>query len=115
MKCFGGANFPKWIEEPFTPLGEKGTKTLIFALRGNGGGEDAYGAMLVGYLTDKPFRYFDHISMKTLSPSFQEHLDWPADAEGKLRAGTIADPAGGGGYLVTAKLHPGVGEQQPGE
>jgi len=69
--------------------------------------------MLVGHLTDKPFRYFDHISVKTLSPSFKEHLDWPADLEAKLHDGTTVDPAGG--YLVTAKLRPGVAEQQPGK
>ena len=51
--------------------------------------------------------------MKTLSPSFKEHLDWPADAERILRDATTVDPAGG--YLVAAKLHPGVGEQQPGK
>jgi hypothetical protein len=114
LKYFVGGDFPKWVEDTFGRLRAKGTKTLIIDLRGNGGGEDQYGAMLVGYLTDKPFRYFDHISMKTLSPSFKEHLDWPADAEEKLRDGTTVDPAGGG-YLVTAKMHSGVAEQQPGK
>ena len=113
LKYFVGDNFPKWVEDTFRMLREKGTRTLIIDMRGNGGGTDEYGAMLVGYLTDKPFKYFDHISMKTLSPSFKEHLDWPADAEGKLRDGTTVDPAGG--YLVTAKLHPGVAVQRPGK
>lgn len=113
LKYFVSSNFPKWIEETFRTLRERGTKTLIIDVRGNGGGEDEYGAMLVGYLTDRPFRYFDHISVKTLSPSFKEHLNWPADAERKLREGTIADPAGG--YLITTKVHSGLAEQQPGK
>jgi C-terminal processing protease CtpA/Prc len=70
-----------------------------------------YGALLVSYLTDKPFRYFDHINVKTISPSFKESSDWRADTESQLREGVAPNPAGG--YLVTAKLHPGVAEQPP--
>ena len=48
LKYFVGDNFPKWVEETFGMLRAKGTKTLIIDLRGNGGGEDKYGAMLRG-------------------------------------------------------------------
>jgi hypothetical protein len=113
LKYFVGGDFPKWVEDAFKTLREKGTKTLIIDLRGNGGGEDEYGAMLVGYLTEKPFRYFDRIQMKTLSPSFKEHLGWPAEAETRLREGTIVDPAGG--YLLTPKMHSCLAVQQPGK
>jgi C-terminal processing protease CtpA/Prc len=113
IRGFGGQDYPQWIENTFKSLREKGTKALILDLRGNGGGADMYGAMLVSYLTDKPFRYFDHIKVKTISPSFKEHSDWRADREGQLREGMEPNPAGG--YLVTAKGHPGVAEQQPGK
>jgi C-terminal processing protease CtpA/Prc len=101
------------MENTFKTLREKGTKVLILELRGNGGGRDMYGAMLVSYLTDKPFRYFDHINVKTISPSFKDYSDWRADDESRLREGMDPNPAGG--YFVTAKLHPGVAEQQPGK
>ena len=110
---FAGKDYARWIEDTFKTLREKQTKTLILDLRGNGGGVDMYGAMLVSYLTDKPFRYFDHINIKTITPSFKEHSDWSADFENRLREGTVPNPAGG--YLVTAKLHPGVVEQPPGK
>jgi hypothetical protein len=113
IRGFGGADYPQWIENTFKTLRDKGTKALILDLRGNGGGRDMYGAMLVSYLTDKPFRYFDHINVKTISPSFKEHSDWRADGESRLREGMDPNPAGG--YLVTAKLHPGVAEQPPGK
>ncbi|MDB5171374.1 MAG: C-terminal processing protease CtpA/Prc, contains a domain [Phycisphaerales bacterium] len=113
LRYFMGDNYPKWVEDTFRMLREKGTKTLIIDMRGNGGGKDEYGAMLVSYLTDKPFRYFDHIDIKTIAPSFKEHLDWDANVEGHLRDGTTPNPAGG--YFVTAKLHPGLAEQQPGK
>lgn len=110
---FGGNDYPKWMEDTFRTLREKGTRTLIIDLRGNGGGADMYGAMLVSYLTDKPFRYFDHIDVKTISPSFKEHSDWRSDREPQLREAMTPNP--GGGYLVPPKLHPGVAEQQPGK
>jgi len=110
---FGGNDYPAWMENTFKTLKEKGTKTLIIDLRSNGGGADMYGAMLVSYLTDKPFRYFDHINVKTISPSFKEFSDWKADREPRLREDMTPNPAGG--YLVPPKLHPGVAEQQPGK
>src|SRR5215510_7932214 len=113
IRGFGGQDYPQWMENTFKTLREKGTKALIIDLRGNGGGRDMYGAMLVSYLTDKPFRYFDHINVKTISPSFKEYSDWRADDESRLREGMNPNPAGG--YFVTAKLHPGVAEQQPGK
>lgn len=110
---FGGNNYPQWMEDTFRTLREKGTKSLIIDLRGNGGGADMYGALLVSYLTDKPFRYFDHIAVKTISPSFKEYSDWPVDREPRLRQEMTPNPEGG--YLVSAKLHPGVAEQPAGK
>jgi len=113
IRGFGGNDYPKWMEDTFRTLREKGTKTLIIDLRGNGGGADMYGAMLVSYLTDKPFRYFDHINVKTITPTFKEYSDWRADREPRLREDMTPNPAGG--YLVPAKVHPGVAEQPPGK
>lgn len=113
IRGFGGNDYPQWIENTFKTLREKGTKTLILDLRGNGGGNDMYGAMLVSYLTDKPFRYFDHINVKTITPSFKEHSDWRAEREASLRENMAVNPAGG--YFVTPKVHPSVAEQQPGK
>lgn len=113
IRGFGGNDYPQWIEDTFKTLREKGTKTLILDLRGNGGGADMYGAMLVSYLTDKPFRYFDHINVKTITPSFKEYSDWRVEREGQLRREMTPNPAGG--YLVPPKLHPGVAEQPPGK
>jgi hypothetical protein len=112
---FVGDDFPRWVEETFKLLHDKGTKTLILDLRGNGGGQDMYGAMLVSYLTDKPFRYFDRIHVKTITPAFKATSDWNGDVEhmAKLREGMAPDPAGG--LLVTEKGHPGIAEQQPGK
>ena len=49
-----------------------------------------YGAMLVSYLTDKPFRYFDRIHVKTITPRRSKPSrtgtattsTWPGSARG---------------------------------
>jgi len=115
LKYFIGNTFPQWVEQTFKSLKEKRARTLILDLRRNGGGTDQYGALLVSYLTDKPFRYFDRINVKTIAPSalFKSHSDWKVEFESKLRAGTVVSPSGG--YFVTSILHPGVVEQSPGK
>lgn len=57
---------------------------------------------------NKPFRYFDRIHLTTLQPSF---TSFGEETLVNLKNGTVADPKGG--FLVTPKLHSGVGEQQP--
>ncbi|HXE51460.1 MAG TPA: S41 family peptidase, partial [Tepidisphaeraceae bacterium] len=112
---FMGDDYPQSIEQTFKTLHDRGTQSLILDLRGNGGGRDEYGAMLVSYFTDKPFRYFDRIHLSTINPSFAAHSDWNAD---RIRDSHVIDkltPDPAGGYLVTARLHPGVAEQQPGK
>lgn len=113
IRGFNGREYTQSIENSFKTLKEKGTRVLIVDLRGNGGGADMFGAMLVSYLTDKPFRYFDHINVKTLSPSFKEFSDWKTEREAELK--DVMQPNPKGGYLVTAKYHPGVVEQPPGK
>lgn len=111
IRSFGGDDYPQWLDRAFRTLRDKSTAALVLDLRGNGGGDDMYGAMLVSYLTDKPFRYFDHIRIKTTDPSFKAHTDLTPDVERSIREGVVADAASG--FLATPKLHPGITEQQP--
>jgi hypothetical protein len=108
IRGFQGQNFRQQLDSCFKALHDKKTKALILDLRGNGGGVDEYGAYLVSQFMNKPFRYFDRIHLTTLQPSFTSFRE---ETLLDLKNGTVADPAGG--YLVTPKLHKGVGEQQP--
>jgi hypothetical protein len=108
IRAFDGPQFPAMLDSAFRALRERGTKALILDLRGNGGGVDEYGALLVSYFAEQPFRYFDHIRVTTIAPSFATWLPRTFDA---LRAGTVPDSSGG--FRVTPTLHPGVGEQRP--
>jgi len=113
IRYFIGDNYPAWVENTFKTLREKGTKSLIVDLRGNGGGDDMYSAMMVSYLTDKPFRFYDRIHVNTIDPTFKDQLGWSADFDRRLHEYTTPDPSGG--YLLTAKMHPGLAEQAPGK
>ncbi|MFO1500105.1 MAG: S41 family peptidase [Verrucomicrobiota bacterium] len=110
IRSFNGDNFPGWVEATFKALSEQRTKTLIIDLRGNGGGPDMHGALLVSYLVDKPFRYFDHITAKTIDPSFKAQADWSEERTRELSRETTPRPTGG--YQVK---HAALAEQMPGK
>lgn len=58
-----GINYERFLSQSFDELKKRGVKNLILDLRGNGGGDDNYGATLVSYFADRPFRYFDNIQV----------------------------------------------------
>ena len=114
IPAFAGDEYPQWIENTFRSLREKGTKTLIIDLRSNGGGEDSYGVMLVSYLTDKPFRYVDRVTVKTISWSFEDHWDAKRlDAKQLAHIRKCLTPNPDGGYFVGEELQESLGEKQP--
>ena len=108
IRAFTGGTFQANVAAAFATLRDKGTKALILDLRGNGGGVDMDGAALVSHFVARPFRYFDHIKVTTVKPSF---ATWRPDTFDNLKAGTSRAP--GGGFLVLPRLHPGVAEQKP--
>jgi hypothetical protein len=114
IPSFTGDEYPRWIEETFRALREKRTKTLIIDLRGNGGGEDTYGVMLVSYLADKPFQYVDRVTVKTITWSFEDHWDAKRlDAEQLAHIRKCLTPNPDGGYLLGEELQDSLGEKQP--
>jgi len=48
--------FKHFLDSVFTDLKQNSANKLIIDLRQNGGGNSALGEMLLGYITDKPFR-----------------------------------------------------------
>jgi C-terminal processing protease CtpA/Prc len=108
---FVGDDFPKSLDHVFKTLQDKKTKALIIDLRANGGGHDQYGALLISYLRDAPFAYFDHIDVKTVDPSFIADTNLTRDALDKLRAGTEHERSGG--FRITPAYHSGLSLQSP--
>ena len=108
VRAFDGQAFPATLDSAFRVLQDRGTSALILDLRGNGGGVDEYGALLVSWFIDRPFRYFEYIRVTTIAPSF---ATWPQRTFDAMRTGTVPDSSGG--FRITSARHPGVAEQQP--
>lgn len=95
----------EFYQDSFDAMSRKGTKTLVLDLRNNGGGEDELGKLLLSYLLDKPFKYYDDLLINAREFSFKKYTNLPnipADAVECLPSGKYR--------LVN---HPNLGLQQP--
>jgi len=108
VRAFDGEAFPANLDSAFRSLRDRGVTSLVLDLRGNGGGVDEYGALLVSYFVSAPFRYFDHIRVPSIAPSF---ATWPQRTFEAMRTGTVPDSTGG--FRLTRERHGGVAEQPP--
>jgi len=95
-----------FFQESFAALHQKDAKTLIIDLRNNGGGEDELGKLLLSYLVDKPFKYYDDLVINALRFEFQKYT---ADKD-PLPAEMLEHQPNGKYRLVK---HPNWGMQQP--
>ncbi|HEX8185738.1 MAG TPA: S41 family peptidase, partial [Blastocatellia bacterium] len=85
----------------------KGSGSLIIDLRYNGGGEDELGKLLISYLIDKPFKYYDDLIINKNSFSFMKYTGQP-DFRLPER---VAQRGEDGKYHATG--HPNWGINQP--
>ncbi|MEP5612173.1 MAG: S41 family peptidase, partial [Cyclobacteriaceae bacterium] len=58
-----GYNYTQFLAQSFSDLKDRGVTNLILDLRGNGGGKDSFGALLVSYLVNDDFGYFEKIEV----------------------------------------------------
>jgi C-terminal processing protease CtpA/Prc len=63
----------EFYKESFETIQAKGSKSLIIDLRGNGGGEDELGQLLVSYLINEPFKYYDDLVINAMTFSFGKY------------------------------------------
>jgi len=58
-----GQSYSKFLEETFVKIEHDKISQLIIDIRGNGGGDDRYGALLCSYVAKGPFHYFKKVYM----------------------------------------------------
>ena len=96
----------EFYRESFEAMNESGTKSLVLDLRDNGGGEDELGKLLLSYLLDEPFKYYDDLVINARQFSFQKYCNrtepLPAD---------LLEVQPDGKYRMVK--HPNWGMQQP--
>lgn len=95
-----------FYKEAFEEIQAKGAKSLIIDLRNNGGGEDELGKLLLSYLIDKPFKYYNDLIVNKLSFDFFKYTG----RSGPLPSKVIER---GTDNLYHAVGHPNWGIQQP--
>jgi hypothetical protein len=96
----------EFYKESFAAFKAKGTKTLILDLRNNGGGADELGRLLLSYLVEKPFKYYDDLVLNALEFSFLKDTN-----KGKPFPEDQVERQPNGKYRLVK--HPNWGEQQP--
>jgi hypothetical protein len=104
----GAPEFEPFLKSAFDSIRLKNIRHLVLDLRDNGGGIDHWGKVLYSYLTEKPFRYYDHLSVTRNTPfSFEEKAALP-DQIASYRQFIVPQ---GKSYVFTR--HPNLGVQQP--
>src|SRR5262249_23051461 len=75
---FGGKandkNLDAYIREAFSQIDKKKSRALILDLRDNGGGADELGKLLLSFLVDEPFKYYDDLVLNGLEVGFQKYI-----------------------------------------
>jgi hypothetical protein len=100
-------DFHKFLKDSFHELKEKGVQSLVLDLRDNEGGEESWGVKLYTYLAEKPFRYYDHISVRQKKKfSFPA---WTSNLYKKLK--WLAVKKRDNGYIMT--MLPGLKTKKP--
>jgi hypothetical protein len=95
-----------FFRRSFEAMRDRGTRTLILDVRDNGGGEDALGKILLAYLVDQPFDYYDDLVLNGRGFSFERY----APGFDSIPARIVTKGADGH-YHATG--HPNMGVQQP--
>ncbi|GAB3505071.1 S41 family peptidase [Spirosoma knui] len=100
-------DFHKFLKEAFRELKEKSVRNLVLDLRDNEGGEESWGVELYTYLAEKPFRYYDHISVRQKKGfSFPA---WTSNLYKKMK--WLAVKKRDNGYIMT--MLPGLKTKKP--
>lgn len=66
-----------FIRDSFSALKTKKSKSLIIDVRNNGGGDDDLGKLVLSYLLDKPFKYYDDLVINNLTFPFLKYAGNP--------------------------------------
>jgi len=102
-----GAPFEPFLSASFEKIKAAGARHLILDLRDNEGGLDRWGVLLYAWLTGKPFRYYDRLTVASRGEfSFRPYATLP-DQYDQLKAFIKKQ---GDEYVFT--MHPNLGDQE---
>jgi hypothetical protein len=107
---FGGTANKKdlraFFRESFTEMAKRKSTALILDLRDNGGGADDLGKLLLSYLIDEPFQYYDDLVLNGVDFSFRQYTN-----QKRALPSDMLERQPNGKYRMVK--HPNWGTQQP--
>ncbi len=106
-----GIDYVAWLDSSFARLAVSHTSNLIIDLRGNEGGRDTYGALLLRHLVDAPFAYYRRLVTRTDRISFRSRTQLDSTFNDRFGAGL--QPVENGEFLLPTARHQNLTRQQP--
>ncbi len=106
-----GQDYRKFMEAAFEEIKEKMISNLIIDLRGNRGGRDEFGSLLLSYLMGKEFRYYDYLETSTNKITLARFTDADPRID-KMFAEDLL-PGVGGRFRLKESVHSNLRLQQP--
>jgi hypothetical protein len=100
-------NLKVFYQESFDEMQQKGTRALVLDVRDNGGGADELGKLLLSYLIDQPFKYYDDL---VINNDHFEMMKYSARPDFKI-SDKQAERGADGKFHATS--HPNWGINQP--
>jgi hypothetical protein len=107
----GKKDLRAFFRESFAEIDKRKAGVLILDLRDNGGGNDDLGKLLLSFLVDEPFKYYDDLVVNALNFSFQKYTNFPNGFGSRLA--DLLERQPNGKYRMVK--HPNWGTQQPGK
>jgi len=104
-------DYATWLDSAFTKLVASRASNLIVDLRGNEGGRDAYGSLLLRHLMNVPFAYYRQLVARTDHVNFWSHTQ--LDSTFNARFGAGMRPTGSAEFLLPTVRHQNLARQQP--
>jgi hypothetical protein len=99
IRSFGDPGLVAFLADAFERLKGMQVQDLIIDLRGNGGGGNLPGGLLYAYLTDEPFRYYDHLGIVLDRPlTYLQHTDLSASRMNEILQRTVETADGARRY-----------------
>jgi hypothetical protein len=106
-----GIDYAAFLYTTFERLSSSRTSNLVIDLRGNDGGRDTYGSLLLRHLVDHPFAYYRRLEARTDRISFWPHTQLDSSFNSRFGAGMVRTP--NGTYQLPVGRHQNLGLQTP--
>lgn len=101
-------SYPDFLKKAFIEFREKKISRLIIDLRNNSGGRDDFGKFLFAYLYDKPYMYYESLTLRNIDLPFWKYTG-DRNTEKLLKESTKKNAKG----TYDALGHPNTGMQKP--